>query len=139
MSNTTDKYMVLNSVTVSGTIVREPELRHVGDHKFAILAIVGETVEHVGKEKNPQVVRWRAKAFGSTAEEAAKLIQKGTVVHIQGRLSGYRKPTRDANDDDVQKLPELGINQIAILPPPVIVVRNDLAEGGIVEEGATDF
>ena len=121
---------VLNEVFLTGSIVSDPETHHVGEHRFPILAFVGETVRN-RDGKASKVVKWRAKLFGETARDMSTQLCKGLWVRIRGELSGYTRPTPGS-----QRLPEIEAREIWVFPPPKVTATINLEETGDVNKEA---
>lgn len=72
----------MNTITISGRLVYEPELKTVGNDKKKLpmrLAVARN-------DKNKTVDFINAQAWGSTAEFIAKYFHKGEPIEIMGRL-----------------------------------------------------
>lgn len=103
----------LNRVTITGNLTRDPELRATGGGTSVCsmrIAVNGrrkdETGAWVDKPNFVDVV-----AFGATAENAARYLEKGRPVAIDGRLSwseweqdGQRRQRLEVAADFVQFL-----------------------------------
>ena len=124
---------VLNEVFLTGSIVSDPETHHVGEHRFPILAFVGETVRK-RDGKATKVVKWRAKLFGETAREMQSTLSKGLWVRIRGELSGYTRPTPGS-----QRLPEIEAREIWVFPPPKVTATILIDETGDMEKEASSI
>ncbi len=79
----------INNVTLAGNIVRDPEIRHIGDKKTAVTTIT------VANNRNFQDKdgKWQkettfvdAEVWGSQAEKLGEYGKKGTPVIIEGNL-----------------------------------------------------
>lgn len=124
------KLPVLNEVYLTGSIVSDPETHHVGEHRFPILAFVGETVRQ-REGKAPKSVKWRAKVFGETAKDLQSQLSKGQWVRVRGELSGYTRPTPGS-----QRLPEIEVREVWVFPPPKITATINIEETGDIEKQA---
>jgi single-stranded DNA-binding protein len=123
------RHPVINTITITGIVSTDPESHAIGSHRFPILAFVGETVES-REGKPPRTVRWRAKIFGATAEQAKVQIAKGLWVLVRGRLSGYSRPGSTGE----RSLPEIEVQEYWLVPPPTIVTRVELQDGPADED-----
>jgi len=98
----------LNSCNFIGNIVRDPELRPVGQSSVANFTIA------VGwKSKDKEGVEWvNVNAWGKLAEIVAQYATKGTKVFVQGRMktekytdkNGVEKQTTKIEADKVELL-----------------------------------
>lgn len=81
--------MAINSVSISGNLVREPELRFTSSGS----AVLSFTVAVNNRRKNPQTGEWEddpcfvdCALFGKRAESVGRIVSKGAKVTVQGRL-----------------------------------------------------
>jgi single-strand DNA-binding protein len=98
----------LNSCNFIGNVVRDPELRPVGESSVANFTIA------VGwKSKDKEGVEWvNVNAWGKLAEIVAQYALKGTKVFVQGSMktekytdkNGIEKQTTKITADKVQLL-----------------------------------
>lgn len=98
----------LNSCNFIGNVVRDPELRPVGQSSVANFTIA------VGwKSKEKEGVEWvNVNAWGKLAEIVAQYATKGTKVFVQGRMktekytdkNGVEKQTTKIEADKVELL-----------------------------------
>lgn len=70
---------MLNIVVVEGRLVRDIEIKEVGENVFASVPIASEDF----KRKASFI---ELKLYGKTAENAAKYTRKGSLVIAQGRM-----------------------------------------------------
>lgn len=89
----------LNSCNFIGNIVRDPELRPVGQSSVANFTIA------VGwKSKDKEGVEWvNVNAWGKLGEIVAQYAVKGTKVFVQGRMK-TEKYTKDGVEKQVTKI-----------------------------------
>lgn len=102
----------LNSCNFIGNIVRDPELRPVGQSSVANFTIA------VGwKSKDKEGVEWvNVNAWGKLGEIVAQYALKGTKVFVQGRMktekytdkNGVEKQTTKIEADKVEFLSKAG-------------------------------
>lgn len=77
----------VNSVTVSGNLTRDIELRRTqSDFVIGNAAIAVERSKKVGDDWEKETSFFDVTLFGGSAEFAAKKLRKGDLVTIQGRL-----------------------------------------------------
>lgn len=81
--------MSINSVTISGNIGHDPELRHTASGS----AVLGFSVAVNERVKDRETGEWSDKAnwvdcvmFGNRAQSLAPYLRKGTKVAIEGKL-----------------------------------------------------
>ena len=87
----------MNSVTLTGRLVRDPQIRYASQSQMAVANFtlaVDRVRSRDGKEQTadfPDIV-----AFGKTAEIIEKYVTKGSLVGITGRLQtrNYEKDGR---------------------------------------------
>lgn len=70
----------MNSVTIVGTLTRDPETRNGGETKVCAMRLV----ETNGSKDSPLFID--VAAFGRQAETCAKYLKKGRHVAVSGRL-----------------------------------------------------
>ena len=88
------QHIEMNMVMLSGTINSDLDIRRTGTHRHPIVTFSVETRQLVGKNERPEVVKWKGKCFGATAEKAMTELRKGIRVMIEGSFSGYEPPNR---------------------------------------------
>lgn len=89
----------LNSCNFIGNIVRDPELRPVGQTSVANFTIA---VGWKGKDK--EGVEWvNVNAWGKLGEIVAQYATKGTKVFVQGRMK-TEKYTKDGIEKQITKI-----------------------------------
>lgn len=77
----------VNSVTVSGNLTRDIELRKTqSDFTIGSASIAVERSKKVGDDWETETSFFDVTIFGGTAEFAARKLRKGDLVTIQGRL-----------------------------------------------------
>lgn len=103
----------INSVTVTGNLTQDPELKTVGEG----FAICNLRIAVNGREKKGD--QWQERAdffditvFGGQGENCAKFLEKGKPIAVSGRLKQERWETDDGKRSrvviiarDVQFLP----------------------------------
>lgn len=95
----------LNSVTLAGNIVREPEVRHVGQKKVAVTNItIAHNRSYLDKDKNWQkeTAFVDTEIWGRQAEKVGEKCEKGDPVIIEGSLKNNN--WKDKNGDSHSKL-----------------------------------
>ena len=107
--------MSINSVTISGNLTRDPELRQT-QSGMAILSL-GVAVND--RRRNQQTGEWEDYAnfvdctvFGNRAEALSKILTKGMKVCINGRL--HYRAWQDQNGQKRSKL-EVTANEVDIM------------------------
>lgn len=92
--------MSINSVTITGNLTRDPELRATGSG----MSVLKMGVAVNDRRKNQQSGEWEDYAnfidvtmFGARAEAVSRFLSKGTKVAIQGKLrwSQWETPQGD--------------------------------------------
>jgi len=120
----------INSVTISGNLTRDPELRQT-QGGMAILSL-GVAVND--RRRNPQSGEWEDYAnfvdctvFGNRAEALSKILTKGMKVCINGRL--HYRSWQDQNGQNRSKL-EVNVNEVDFMSS-----RNGNGGGGYQGNG----
>lgn len=72
----------MNSISITGRLTRDPELRLVGDGKS--ICKLRLAVERMGRNNDTGYVD--VTCFGKPAEAAAKILSRGWLVAVEGRL-----------------------------------------------------
>jgi len=105
----------INSVTISGNLTRDPELRQT-QSGMAILSL-GVAVND--RRRNQQTGEWEDYAnfvdctvFGNRAEALSKILTKGMKVCINGRL--HYRSWQDQNGQNRSKL-EVNVNELEFM------------------------
>lgn len=88
-----------NSITIIGHLGRDPELRYTPQGKavcdFSIAT--SDRKKDKGGEYQEVTTWFRVTMFGSTAENVAKYLKKGSLAYVSGRLSQEEWTDRDGN------------------------------------------
>ena len=91
---------MLNRVTLIGHLGKDPEIRRLESGVAVAKFTVATNEYYKDKENNLQtltewhdVVAWR-----SLAEQSEKLLRKGRLVYIEGRLTHRKYKTQDGQD-----------------------------------------
>ena len=103
---------MVNSVTVSGRLTRDPELRRTNTGRAVTsfsLAFNNRTKDEAGNFTTSYVP---CTAWGSTAEYLANYAKKGNLICVEGRLQ-ERKYTR--NDGSNASVVEIIINNVEFM------------------------
>jgi single-stranded DNA-binding protein len=130
MSTSFTDYMEINHCMISGKIEGKPKLRRPGEKRFPILSFVVRTEEEIGQKKRKEEFRWRAKCFGSSAEDAASKVAEGLWVMVTGRLSGYVRPPHKGET----RMTEINVKELRIFPFPSAKFSFSLQDGSDAAE-----
>ena len=122
--------MSINTVTVSGNLTRDPELRmNANGTAFLNFGIaVNENRKNSQGEWEPYTHFFEASAVGKRAEGLASFLRKGMKVAISGRLSWRQWETPEGGKR----------SKLSILADEVDVMstkRNNEASGGVADQG----
>lgn len=82
----------MNSITISGNLVRDPEIRYVGSGAAVCKFTIANTEHSKGNEYTNfvDIVTWE-----KLAENCNTFLKKGMKVHVLGRLSIRPYETKD--------------------------------------------
>ena len=96
----------MNSITITGNLTRDAELRAMNDGTAVLSFAVGD---NQGRDK--KAIFWRSSLFGKRAEALAPYLKKGQQVTIVGSVT-----EREYTDKDGQKRTsmELRVNDLAL-------------------------
>jgi single-strand DNA-binding protein len=81
----------MNTVTMVGTLTRDPEMRSAGEAKVCAMRLA----EANGRKDSPLFIN--VSAFGRQAETCKKYLAKGRLVAVQGQLRFREWETDDGN------------------------------------------
>lgn len=97
----------MNTVTMIGTLTRDPEVRKRGDTSICAMRVI----ESNGRKDSPLFIN--VSAFGRTAETCKKYLSKGRHVAVSGQLR-----YREWEDDDGGKRSEhtIAADRVDFLP-----------------------
>ena len=97
----------MNSITITGNLTRDAELRSMNDGTAVLSFAVGDNQQ--GRDK--KAIFWRSSLFGKRAEALAPYLKKGQQVTIVGSVT-----EREYTDKDGQKRTsmELRVNDLAL-------------------------
>ena len=97
----------MNSITITGNLTRDAELRAMNDGTAVLSFAVGDNQQ--GRDK--KAIFWRSSLFGKRAEALAPYLKKGQQVTIVGSVT-----EREYTDKDGQKRTsmELRVNDLAL-------------------------
>jgi len=85
----------VNRVTILGNLGAKPELKDAGSSKVCNMTVAtNETYKDKNEQKVERVEWHRVTAWGKTAENCAKYLDKGRTVYVEGRLQ-TRKYEKD--------------------------------------------
>ena len=77
----------VNSVVISGRLVRDPEVKPIGESMVCNFTLAaGHRYQDKNKEWQEKVTFINVAAWGSTAESLGQRARKGTPVMVEGRL-----------------------------------------------------
>ena len=98
-----DKYrqkgtIMLNTITVMGRIVRDPELKHTQNNTSVVSFTIAVDRDRTGKDDERETDFIDCVAWRSTADFISKYFRKGTMTAVNGRLQ-----IRDWMDKDGNK------------------------------------
>jgi len=91
---------MLNRVTLIGNLGRDPEIRRL-DSGVAVAKFPIATNEYYRDKENnlQQITEWHdVVAWRSLAEQSEKVLKKGRLVYIEGRLQHRKYRTQDGQD-----------------------------------------
>ncbi|MCZ4366654.1 single-stranded DNA-binding protein [Sulfitobacter dubius] len=115
------------TVTFSGYVSKEPELRKAGLHDVLSFRVPVET--GYGDRK---ITTWYAVSHFRGAAKLAEIIRKGTYVTVSGELSareyehnGARRTSLEVNSDRVNLGPKTGTAGGNTTPPPAAAAETD--------------
>ena len=107
---------MVNKVILIGRLGRDPEMRHTGGGtpvcNFSLATDESYTDKAGQRQKKTEwhnIVAW-----GKLAENCAKLLSKGSLCYVEGRL---QTRTWDDRDGNKRKTTEIVINRMRILTP----------------------
>ena len=108
----------MNSVTLAGNIVKDAEVRRVGDNGTAVTTItIASNKRYRDKENNWQELATfvDVELWGSLAERSDDFAKKGTPVIVEGSLRNNR--WKDKDDQFHSKL-QLKAEKVHVLTYP---------------------
>lgn len=89
------------SVTLSGRLVRDPELRYAASGtpvaRFAVVTSRRVKDQQSGEWSDKDTTFWECVAFKQLAENVAESLEKGTAVIVQGNAAQEEWEDRDGN------------------------------------------
>jgi len=94
---------MINKVILVGRVGKDPELRHInkGSHDRAVVNFPLATHELVNDKKTgnkTEIVEWHnIEMWERNAENAAKILRKGRVVYIEGKIKSESWTDSDGN------------------------------------------
>lgn len=97
----------MNSITITGNITRDAEVRHIpsGD------AVASFSVaDNQGKDK--KAIFWNCSLFGKRAESLAQYLTKGQAVTVVGTIS--EREFTDKNTGQPRKAMDVRVNDVAL-------------------------
>jgi len=96
----------MNSITITGNLTRDAELRAMNDGTAVLSFAVGD---NQGRDK--KAIFWRSSLFGKRAEALAPYLKKGQQVTIVGSVT-----EREYTDKDGQKRTSIDVrvNDLAL-------------------------
>lgn len=91
---------MLNRVTLIGNLGRDPEIRRLESGVAVAKFPVATNEYYRDKENNlQQITEWHdVVAWRSLAEQSEKVLKKGRLVYIEGRLTHRKYKTQDGQD-----------------------------------------
>ena len=97
----------MNSITITGNLTRDAELRSMNDGTAVLSFAVGDNQQ--GRDK--KAIFWRSSLFGKRAEALAPYLKKGQQVTIVGSVT-----EREYTDKDGQKRTSIDVrvNDLAL-------------------------
>jgi single-strand DNA-binding protein len=91
---------MLNRVTLIGNLGKDPDVRRL--ENGAVVAKFSVATNEYYRDKNgelQQLTEWHdVVAWRALAEQAEKILRKGRLVYVEGRLSHRKWQDRDGND-----------------------------------------
>ena len=132
------EYEEINEVRISGKIMSEPVMRRPGKNRYPILEFIGETAEYVGNAKRPEMLKWRAKAFGKLADKLNGQLAKGMWVIVSGRWSAYAHPEQKGKAKAEQRYIEINAKDVKVFPAPSVSFSVEMIETHEEAEGDHD-
>lgn len=96
----------MNSITITGNLTRDAELRSLNDGT-AVLSFA--VADNQGKDKT--AIFWNASLFGSRAESLAQYLTKGQQVTVIGTVSEREFTDKEGNK---RKSMDVRVNDIAL-------------------------
>lgn len=87
----------MNVVVVSGNLVRDPELKSVGDSKVVSFSVAVNSVRGSGDNKREETSYLDCEAWGRQAEVIAQYLKKGDGILVNGELKQDRWEDTDGN------------------------------------------
>lgn len=99
--------MNLNSVTITGYLTRDPELKYIGDGKTALCEFgiaLNRRYKTPSGEKKEEVTFVDCKAFGRQAGIINDHLGKGSLVGIIGRLEQDRWEDKEGHKRDKMRV-----------------------------------
>jgi len=77
-----------NKILISGNLGHEPELRKTpkGNYVLSLSFATNRRIKRMSGEMETETHWHRATIWGRNAEEAAKVMRKGSRVHLEGEL-----------------------------------------------------
>jgi len=83
--------MSLNILSMMGNLTREPEIKHITSGKAVCsLSIANNRTYNKNKEKMDEVSYFDVEVWGTSAENCAKYLKKGSGIIVEGRLRQER-------------------------------------------------
>lgn len=91
---------MLNRVTLIGNLGKDPEIRRLESGVAVAKFTVATNEYYRDKENNlQQLTEWHdVVAWRSLAEQSEKVLRKGRLVYIEGRLTHRKYKTQDGQD-----------------------------------------
>lgn len=87
----------MNVVVVSGNLVRDPELKNVGESKVVSFSVAVNTVRGSGDNRREDTSYVDCEAWGRQAEVIAQYMKKGDPILVNGELRQDRWEDTDGN------------------------------------------
>src|SRR4051794_12745100 len=87
----------INSVTITGNLTRDPELRQAGSTSVCQMRVAVNERTKEGGEWTDRANYFDVTVWGSQGENCAQYLAKGRPVAVQGRLRWREWETTDGN------------------------------------------
>ncbi len=84
------------SITIAGHLGRAPEVKFLTDGKAVANFSIAVTEKRKGKDD--ETTWFNISAFGQTAENVGKYLDKGRAALVQGRIRSRKYQDKDGND-----------------------------------------
>ncbi|MES2628030.1 MAG: single-stranded DNA-binding protein [Bacteroidota bacterium] len=88
----------VNKVTLIGNLGKDPEIRNYENGKLAKFSLA--TNERYTSKSGDKITKteWHTIAvWGSLSEIAQKLLKKGSMIYLEGKLHNYSYPDKEGN------------------------------------------